>query len=123
EQIDFDDVASSGRTKKELLMMRREKDKLSRTLGGIRDMAKVPSAVWIVDPKKEHLAVSEARKLNIPIVAILDTNADPDEVDYRIPGNDDAIRAVKLLTGKMADAVLEGRQGDSEAAPEEAAAE
>lgn len=108
EQIDFDDVASSGRTKKELLMMRREKDKLSRTLGGIRDMAKVPSAVWIVDPKKEHLAVSEARKLNIPIVAILDTNADPDEVDYRIPGNDDAIRAVALLTRVIADAVADG---------------
>lgn len=108
EQIDFDDVASSGHTKKELLMMRREKDKLSRTLGGIRDMAKVPSAVWIVDPKKEHLAVSEARKLHIPIVAILDTNADPDEVDYRIPGNDDAIRAVALLTRVIADAVAEG---------------
>ena len=108
EQIDFDDVASSGRTKKELLMMRREKDKLARTLGGIRDMAKVPSAVWIVDPKKEHLAVSEARKLNIPIVAILDTNADPDEVDYRIPGNDAAIRAVALLTRVIADAVAEG---------------
>ena len=108
EQIDFDDVAGSGRTKKELLMMRREKDKLSRTLGGIRDMAKVPSAVWIVDPKKEHLAVSEARKLHIPIVAILDTNADPDEVDYRIPGNDDAIRAVALLTRVIADAVAEG---------------
>ena len=108
EQIDFDDVAGSGRTKKELLMMRREKDKLSRTLGGIRDMTKVPSAVWIVDPKKEHLAVSEARKLRIPIVAILDTNADPDEVDYRIPGNDDAIRAVALLTRVIADAVAEG---------------
>ena len=108
EQIDFDDVASSGHTKKELLMMRREKDKLSRTLGGIRDMTKVPSAVWIVDPKKEHLAVSEARKLHIPIVAILDTNADPDEVDYRIPGNDDAIRAVALLTRVIADAVAEG---------------
>ncbi len=108
EQIDFDDVAASGHTKKELLMMRREKDKLDRTLGGIRDMAKVPSAVWIVDPKKEHLAVSEARKLSIPIVAILDTNADPDEVDYRIPGNDDAIRAVALLTRVIADAVAEG---------------
>ena len=95
EQIDFDDVAASGHTKKELLMMRREKDKLSRTLGGIRDMAKVPSAVWIVDPKKEHLAVSEARKLHIPIVAILDTN-------------DDAIRAVSLLTRVIADAVAEG---------------
>jgi small subunit ribosomal protein S2 len=115
EQIDFDDVAASGRTKKELLMMRREKDKLQRTLGGIRDMAKVPSAVWIVDPKKEHLAVSEARKLSIPIVAILDTNADPDEVDYRIPGNDDAIRAVSLLTRVVADAVAEGLLARSEA--------
>ncbi|WP_026460141.1 30S ribosomal protein S2 [Schaalia suimastitidis] len=108
EQIDFDDVAGSGRTKKELLMMRREMEKLSRTLGGIRDMNKVPSAVWIVDPKKEHLAVSEARKLNIPVVAILDTNADPDEVDYRVPGNDDAIRAVGLLTRVIADAVADG---------------
>ena len=124
EQIDFDDVASSGRTKKELLMMRREKEKLARTLGGIRDMAKVPSAVWIVDPKKEHLAVAEARKLSIPIVAILDTNADPDEVDYRIPGNDDAIRAVGLLTRVIADAVAEGllarsagRKNASEGAP------
>ena len=98
EQIDFDDVAASGRTKKELLMMRREKDKLARTLGGIRDMAKLPAAVWIVDTKKEHLAVAEANKLNIPIVAILDTNCDPDEVTYGIPGNDDAIRAVTLLT-------------------------
>ena len=108
EQIDFDDVAGSSYTKKELLMMRRERDKLARTLGGIRDMAKVPSAVWIVDTKKEHLAVAEARKLNIPVVAILDTNCDPDEVDYRIPGNDDAIRAVELLTRVIADAVADG---------------
>ena len=115
EQIDFEDVAASGHTKKELLMMSREKDKLARTLGGIRDMAKVPSAVWVVDPKKEHLAVSEARKLNIPIVAILDTNADPDEVDYRIPGNDDAIRAVALLTRVVADAVAEGLIARSDA--------
>ena len=115
EQIDFDDVAASGHTKKELLMMRREKDKLERTLGGIRDMARVPSAVWVVDTKKEHLAVSEARKLNIPIVAILDTNADPDEVDYRIPGNDDAIRAVALLTRVVADAVAEGLIARSDA--------
>ena len=115
EQIDFEDVAASGHTKKELLMMSREKDKRARTLGGIRDMAKVPSAVWIVDPKKEHLAVSEARKLNIPIVAILDTNADPDEVDYRIPGNDDAIRAVALLTRVVADAVAEGLIARSDA--------
>ena len=108
EQVDFDDVASSGFTKKELLMQRRERDKLSRTLGGIRDMAKVPSAIWVVDTVKEHLAVAEARKLNIPVIAILDTNSDPDEVDYGIPGNDDAIRAVGLLTRVIADAVAEG---------------
>jgi small subunit ribosomal protein S2 len=108
EEIDFDDVAGSSLTKKELLVLRREKDKLERTLGGIRDMAKVPSAVWIVDTKKEHLAVAEARKLKIPVVAILDTNCDPDEVDYGIPGNDDAIRSVALLTRVVADAVAEG---------------
>jgi small subunit ribosomal protein S2 len=108
EVIDFDDVAKSGMTKKELLVLRREKDKLEKTLGGIRDMARVPSAVWIVDTKKEHLAVDEARKLGIPIVAILDTNCDPDEVDYKIPGNDDAIRSVTLLTRVVADAVAEG---------------
>ena len=108
EQIDFEDVAGSVHTKKELLMMRREKEKLERTLGGIRDMSKLPSAVWIVDTKKEHLAVSEARKLGIPVVAILDTNCDPDEVDYGIPGNDDAIRAVSLLTRVVADAVADG---------------
>src|SRR5690625_7846815 len=94
--------------KKELLMQRREQDKLTRTLGGIRDMVKLPSAVWVVDTKKEHLAVSEARKLNIPVVAILDTNCDPDEVDYGIPGNDDAIRAVSLLTRVVADAAADG---------------
>ena len=108
EEIDFDDVAGSGLTKKELLVLRREKDKLARTLGGIRDMAKVPSAVWIVDTNKEHLAVDEARKLGIPIVAILDTNCDPDVVDYKIPGNDDAIRSVTLLTRVIADAAAEG---------------
>ena len=108
EQIDFDDVAGSSLTKKELLVLRREKDKLARTLGGVRDMNKVPSAVWIVDTNKEHLAVDEARKLGIPIVAILDTNCDPDLVDYKIPGNDDAIRAVALLTRVVADAVAEG---------------
>ncbi|MGO3293032.1 MAG: 30S ribosomal protein S2 [Brachybacterium alimentarium] len=110
EQIDFDDVASSGRTKKELLMMRREKDKLEKTLGGIRDMGKAPSAVWIVDTNKEHLAVDEAQKLSIPVVAILDTNCDPDEVTYPIPGNDDAIRSVALLTRVIADAVAAGLQ-------------
>jgi len=108
EEIDFEDVAKSGMTKKELLVLRRERDKLLKTLGGIRDMAKVPSAVWIVDTKKEHLAVDEARKLHIPIVAILDTNCDPDEVDFKIPGNDDAIRSVTLLTRVVADAVAEG---------------
>ncbi|MEO3814167.1 30S ribosomal protein S2 [Sphaerisporangium sp. B11E5] len=108
EELDFDNVAGSGLTKKELLMRRREKDKLERTLGGIRDMARVPSAVWVVDTKKEHIGISEARKLNIPVVAILDTNCDPDEVDYPIPGNDDAIRAVSLLTRVIADAVADG---------------
>ena len=108
EQIDFDDVAGSGRTKKELLMMRREKDKLVKTLGGIRDMSKLPAALWVVDTKKEHLAVSEAQKLSIPVVAILDTNCDPDEVTYGVPGNDDAIRAVSLLTRVIADAAAEG---------------
>ncbi|MDO5728728.1 MAG: 30S ribosomal protein S2 [Actinomycetaceae bacterium] len=114
EQIDFDDVASSGRTKKELLMMRREKDKLTRSLGGIRDMYKVPSAVWVVDTKKEHLAIAEAKKLGIPVIAILDTNCDPDEVDYGIPGNDDAIRAVALLTRVVADACAAGLMARSE---------
>lgn len=108
EEIDFDDVAGSGRTKKELLQMRREYDKLNRTLGGVRDMSRTPSAVWIVDTKKEHLAVDEAKKLGIPIVAILDTNCDPDDVDYPIPGNDDAIRSVSLLTRVVADAAAEG---------------
>lgn len=122
EEMDLTDVAGSGgRTKKELLMMSREKDKLSRTLGGIRDMAKIPSAVWIVDTNKEALAVAEAHKLNIPVVAILDTNCDPDVVDYPVPGNDDAIRAVGLLTRVIADAVADGlvaRAGATAAATE-----
>jgi small subunit ribosomal protein S2 len=108
EEIDFDDVAGSTLTKKELLHLRREKDKLERSLGGIRDMARVPSAIWVVDTKKEHIAVSEARKLGIPVIAILDTNCDPDEVNYPIPGNDDAIRSVALLTRVVADAVADG---------------
>jgi small subunit ribosomal protein S2 len=108
EGMDFDDVAGSGFTKKELLGFRRERDKLEKTLGGIRDMARTPQAVWIVDTKKEHLAVDEARKLKIPIIGILDTNCDPDEVDYAIPGNDDAIRSVALLTRVLADAVADG---------------
>ncbi|MGD9620519.1 MAG: 30S ribosomal protein S2 [Mycolicibacterium sp.] len=102
-----------GRTKKEILMLTREKNKLERSLGGIRDMQKVPSAIWVVDTNKEHLAVAEARKLNIPIIAILDTNCDPDLVDYPIPGNDDAIRSAALLTKVMASAVAEGLQARS----------
>jgi len=119
ELIDFDDVAASGVTKKELLQKRREHDKLLKTLGGIRDMARVPAAVWIVDTKKEHLAVDEARKLKLPIIGILDTNCDPDEVDFPIPGNDDAIRSVGLLTRVVADAVADGlmaRSGQGAAA-------
>ena len=108
EEIDFEDVPGSGMTKKELLHLRRERDKLDRSLGGIKDMARVPSALWIVDTKKEHIAVSEARKLGIPVIAVLDTNCDPDEVDYPIPGNDDAIRSVSLLTRVVADAVADG---------------
>lgn len=130
EEIDFDDVAGSGLTKKELLVLRREKDKLSRTLGGIRDMAKTPSAIWVVDTNKEHLAVDEARKLGIPVVAILDTNCDPDLVDYAIPGNDDAIRSVTLLTRVIADAAAEGllqrhsgKKGEAEQAEAEPLAE
>ena len=122
EELDFDDVAGSGMTKKELLQLRRERDKLERSLGGIRDMSRVPSAIWVVDTKKEHIAVSEARKLGIPVIAILDTNCDPDEVTYPIPGNDDAIRSVSLLTRVIADAVADGliaRAGaaDGEAKP------
>jgi len=108
EELDLNDVAGSGMTKKELLHLRREKEKLEKTLGGIRDMQRVPSAVWVVDTKKEHIGVGEARKLGIPVVAILDTNCDPDEVDYKIPGNDDAIRSISLLTRVVADAVAEG---------------
>jgi small subunit ribosomal protein S2 len=95
-------------TKKEQLILTREKIKLERTLGGIREMTKTPSAVWIVDTKKEHIAVGEAHKLGIPVIAILDTNCDPDEVDYKVPGNDDAIRSAGLLTRVIADAVAEG---------------
>jgi small subunit ribosomal protein S2 len=116
ELLDYDDVPGSGMTKKELLGLQREKEKLEKTLGGIREMSRVPSAVWIVDTKKEHIAVGEARKLNIPVVAILDTNCDPDEVDYKIPGNDDAIRSISLLTRVVADAVAEGLMARSGAA-------
>jgi len=105
--------------KKEVIKLRAEKEKLEKNLGGIKEMRELPGAVFIVDPKKEHIAVREARILGIPIVAIVDTNCDPDEVDYVIPGNDDAIRAIKLITSKIADAVLEGRQGEQFTAQEE----
>ena len=98
--------------KKEVIKLLAEKEKLEKNLGGIKDMKKLPGALFVVDPRKEHIAVMEARTLGIPIVAIVDTNCDPDEADYVIPGNDDAIRAVKLIASKVADAVLEGHQGE-----------
>ena len=109
-------------TKKEVSRLELEIEKLEKFLGGVKNMGKLPSAMFIVDPRKEHIAVSEARKLHIPIVAIVDTNCDPDEIDYVIPGNDDAIRAVKLISGAMAEAVIEARQGTSFAEAEEAEA-
>lgn len=107
--------------KKEVIKLNLEIEKLEKFLGGIKNMDKLPSALFIVDPRKERIAVAEARKLGIPIIAIVDTNCDPDEIDYVIPGNDDAIRAVKLISGAMADAVIEGRQGQMGAAEAEAA--
>ena len=110
--------------KKEVIKLKAEQEKLEKNLGGIKEMKKLPGAMFVVDPRKEHIAVLEARALNIPIIGIVDTNCDPDEIDYVIPGNDDAIRAVKLIASKMADAVLEGRQGEQmiDAAAEEEAA-
>ncbi len=104
--------------KKEVSSLTRQKEKLEKYLGGIEGMRELPAALFVVDPRKEHIAVTEARKLGIPIVAIVDTNCDPDEIDYVIPGNDDAIRAVRLLTSRMADALMEGRQGET-VAPED----
>ncbi|MTV47826.1 30S ribosomal protein S2 [Heliobacillus mobilis] len=101
--------------KKEVSKLLHEKEKLERFLGGIKDMKDLPGAIFVIDPRKERIAVAEARRLGIPLVGIVDTNCDPDEIDYVIPGNDDAIRAVKLLTAKMADGVLEGNQGQSDA--------
>ena len=107
--------------KKEVIQLRGEQEKLIKNLGGIKEMKKLPSALFVVDPRKEHIAIAEARTLKIPIVAIIDPTCDPDEIDYPIPGNDDAIRAVKLITAKIADAIIEGRQGeqmtDAPAAP------
>ena len=111
--------------KKEVIQLKAEQEKLEKNLGGIKEMKKLPSAMFVVDPHKEHIAILEAKALGIPVVAIVDTNCDPDEADYPIPGNDDAIRAVKLIASKIADAVLEGRQGEqmSDEAIEEVAAD
>jgi small subunit ribosomal protein S2 len=106
-------------TKKEVLGLRHEMERLEKYLGGIKEMKRLPGALFVVDPRKERIAVAEARKLNIPIVGIVDTNCDPDEIDYVIPGNDDAIRAVRLLTARMADAIIEGRGGEDTAVDEE----
>ena len=124
---DIDAMEKNGQfdvlPKKEVIKLCAEREKLLKNLGGIREMKKLPGALFIVDPRKERIAVAEARTLGIPIVAIVDTNCDPDEIDYVIPGNDDAIRAVKLIAGKLADAVLEGKQGEqNEAEAEEAPA-
>ena len=109
--------------KKEVIILKKEMTRLEKFLGGIKDMPGVPDALFIVDPRKERIAIAEAHKLNIPIVAIVDTNCDPDEIDYVIPANDDAIRAVKLLTSKMADAIIEAKQGEEEVAEEAVATE
>ena len=124
QDMDAREDGYKGRTKKEVLMLNRERAKLERVLGGISDMTKTPSALWIVDTNKEHIAISEAAKLRIPVVAILDTNCDPDEVDFPIPGNDDAIRSTKLLTKIVATAVEDGKKAREErelAAAKEAA--
>ena len=127
EEMDFSDVHGSGLTKKELLLLEREKDKLEKQLGGIRNMNRTPSAMFVVDVNKEALAVEEAHKLGIPVVAIIDTNSDPDVVEYPIPANDDAIRGIELLTTLFADAVADGllersgkstkAEGESDAQP------
>ena len=100
--------------KKEVAKLEKQRDRLQKFLGGIEDMPRIPDVLFIVDPRKERIAVKEAQKLNIPIVAMVDTNVDPDEIDVKIPSNDDAIRAVRLITSKMADAIVEGRQGEDD---------
>lgn len=122
EIMDLENTASTGYTKKELLLLRRERDKLNRSLGGIKNITRTPSAIWVVDTNKEHLAVTEAKKLGIPVIAILDTNCDPDDVKIGIPGNDDAIRSIELLTKVIADAAADGMvarhsSGEQEAEP------
>ena len=120
----LDNMEKSGEfellPKKEVIALKAEREKLQTVLGGIREMHTLPGALFVVDPKKEHIAITEAKRLGIPVVAIVDTNCDPEEVDYVIPGNDDAIRAVKLIAGKMADAVIEAKQGVQETAEETA---
>ena len=106
--------------KKEVILLKKEMEKLERNLGGIKNMEEIPGVIFLVDPKKEHIAVLEAKKLGIPVIGLVDTNCNPEEVDYAIPGNDDAIRAVKLITGAMATAIIEGRQGAEEEVVEEA---
>ncbi len=109
--------------KKEVILLKKEMEKLERNLGGIKDMEKIPGVIFLVDPKKEHIAILEAKKLGIPVIGLVDTNCNPEEVDYAIPGNDDAIRAVKLITDVMANAIIEGKQGESfEEVAEEAVA-
>jgi small subunit ribosomal protein S2 len=111
----IEDGTMDSLPKKEVAKLMHEKEKLDRNIGGIREMKKIPDCIFIVDPRKEKIAVQEAHILNIPIVAIVDTNCDPEEVDYVIPGNDDAIRAVKLIAGRIADAVIESKQGEQDA--------
>ena len=112
EQMEQDDTFDVL-PKKEVVLLRKEMDKLNKNLGGIKEMTEIPGVMFVVDPKKEHIAIQEARKLNIPVVGLVDTNCDPNDVDYVIPGNDDAIRAVKLITDVMANAIIEGKQGES----------
>lgn len=124
QAMDAAENGYEGRTKKEILMLTRERTKLERVLGGISDMNKIPSVLWVVDTNKEHIAVNEAHKLNIPVVAILDTNCDPDVVDYAVPGNDDSIRSIEVLTRVISTAVIEGKKAREErqlAAAKEAA--
>ncbi|HWR28497.1 MAG TPA: 30S ribosomal protein S2 [Negativicutes bacterium] len=121
EEMDAND-GFAGLHKKEVLQLRHEMERLQKFLGGIKSMNKLPGALFVIDPRKEEIAVQEARKLGIPVVGIVDTNCDPDLIDYVIPANDDAIRAVKLLTARMADAILEGRQGEQLEMEEEVAA-
>ncbi|MBP3087858.1 30S ribosomal protein S2 [Corynebacterium sp. sy017] len=124
QAMDAAENGYDGRTKKEILMLTRERTKLERVLGGIAEMGKVPSVLWVVDTNKEHIAVSEAHKLNIPVVAVLDTNCDPDVVDYAVPGNDDSIRSIEVLTRVISHAVIEGKKAREErklAAAKEAA--